>query len=94
MTKNNRKPIKEGGRTHWLDDVYAKDQDRVDLLYAIFNCQGWIRSDDRWVVVRLEPLQQPARRYAQEQLCRKLMGLGSRIPGGKWLRIEVGDSPL
>ena len=78
----------------WLDDMYAKDQDRVDLLYAIFNCQGWIRSDDRWVVVRLEPLQQPARRYAQEQLCRKLMGLGSRIPGGKWLRIEVGDSPL
>ena len=78
----------------WLDDEYAKDQDRVDLLYAIFNCQGWIRSDDRWVVVRLEPLQQPARRYAQEQLCRKLMGLGSKIPGGKWLRIEVGDSPL
>ena len=78
----------------WLDDMYAKDQDRVDLLYAIFNCQGWIRSDDRWVVVRLEPLQQPARRYAQEQLCRKLMGLGSKIPGGKWLRIEVGDSPM
>ena len=27
--------------------------DRVDLLYAILNCHGWIRSDDRWVVVRL-----------------------------------------
>jgi hypothetical protein len=39
----------------WLDDSYAKDSDRVDLLYAIFNCHGWVRSDERWVVVRLEP---------------------------------------
>ncbi|WPL17494.1 hypothetical protein Thiowin_02513 [Thiorhodovibrio winogradskyi] len=78
----------------WLEPVYAKDSDRVDLLYAILNCHGWIRSDGCWVVVRLEPLQQPARRAAQEQLCRKLTGLGARIPGGKWLRIEVGDAPL
>jgi hypothetical protein len=78
----------------WLEPLYAKDSDRVDLLYAILHCHGWIRSDARWVVVRLEPLQQPARRAAQEQLCRKLTGLGARIPGGKWLRIEVGDSPL
>jgi hypothetical protein len=78
----------------WLEASYAKDSDRVDLLYAILNCQGWIRSDGQWVVVRLEPLQQPARRAAQEQLCRKLTGLGAKIPGGKWLRIEVGDAPL
>jgi transposase len=78
----------------WLEPVYAKDSDRVDLLYAILNCHGWIRSDAGSVVVRLEPLQQPARRAAQEQLCRKLTGLGARIPGGKWLRIEVGDAPL
>ena len=78
----------------WLEDSYAKDSDRVDLLYAILHCHGWVRSDGQWVVVRLEPLQQPARRYAQEQLCRKLSGLGAKIPGGKWLRIEVGDSPL
>lgn len=78
----------------WLEDDYAKDSDRVDLLYAILHCHGWVRSDEQWVVVRLEPLQQPARRHAQEQLCRKLTGLGAKIPGGKWLRIEVGDSPL
>lgn len=77
-----------------LEDLYANDKDRVDLLYAIFNCHGWIRSDEHWVVVRMEPLQQPSRRYAQEQLCQKLMGLGARIPGGKWLRVEVGDSPM
>jgi hypothetical protein len=78
----------------WLEASYAKDSDRVDLLYAILNCHGWIRSDGHSVVVRLEPLQQPARRAAQEQLCRKLTGLGAKISGGKWLRIEVGDSPL
>jgi transposase len=78
----------------WLEDSYAKDSDRVDLLYAILHCHGWIRSDAQGVVVRLEPLQQPARRAAQEQLCRKLTGLGAKIPGGKWLRIEVGDAPL
>jgi hypothetical protein len=78
----------------WLHDSYAKDSDRVDLLYAIMNCHGWIRSDEQWVVVRLEPLQQPARRCAQEHLCRKLTGLGARIPGGKWLRVEVGETPI
>jgi len=78
----------------WLGEYYAKESDRVDLFYAILHSHGWIESDDRWVVVRLEPLQQPSRRYAQEQLCRKLSGLGAKIPGGKWLRIEVGDTPL
>jgi hypothetical protein len=78
----------------WLGEYYAKESDRVDLFYAILHSHGWIESDDQRVVVRLEPLQQPNRRYAQEQLCRKLTGLGAKIPGGKWLRIEVGDTPL
>ena len=77
-----------------LDDLFTNDKDRVDLLYAIFNCQGWIRSDDQWVVVRMEPLPKSSHRYAQEQLCRTLTGLSARIPGGKWLRMEVGDSPI
>ncbi|MCP4290125.1 MAG: hypothetical protein GY792_37925, partial [Gammaproteobacteria bacterium] len=78
----------------WLSEYYAKESDRVDLFYAILHSHGWIESDEQWVVVRLEPLQQPNRRYAQEQLCRKLTGLGAKIPGGKSLRIEVGDTPL
>jgi hypothetical protein len=78
----------------WLEASDAKDSDRADLLYAILHCHGWIRSDEHCVVVRLEPLQQLARRSAQVQLCRKLSGLGAKIPGGKWLHIEVGDSPL
>ena len=78
----------------WLGEYYAKESDRVDLFYAILHSHGWIETDDQWVAVRLEPLQQPNRRYAQEQLCRKLTGLGAKIPGGKSLRIEVGDTPL
>ncbi|EXI67831.1 MAG: hypothetical protein AW08_01772 [Candidatus Accumulibacter adjunctus] len=66
----------------------------MDLPYAIFHCHGRVRSDAREALVRLEPLQQPAHRHAQEQLCRKLDGLGARIPAGKWLRVEVGESPL
>lgn len=78
----------------WLGEYYPKESDRVDLFYAILHCHGWIESTDQWVVVRLEPLQQPSRRLAQELLCRKLSGLGAKIPGGKYLRIEVGYSPL
>jgi hypothetical protein len=78
----------------WLGEYYAKESDRVDLFYAILHSHGWIESNDQWVVVRLEPLQQPSRRHAQEQLCRKLTGLGAKIPGGKSMRIEVGNAPL
>jgi len=46
------------------------------------------------VTVRLEPLQQPSRRAAQEQFCRKLTGLKATTPTGKALVIEVGQSPL
>lgn len=80
--------------TDWLRLYYNQDNDLVDLLYAIVHCHGWVRSDADYVTVRLEPLQQPKRRQAQEQLCRKLTGLGARTPKGKWLVLEVGDSPL
>ena len=50
-------------------------------------------NEDR-VVVRLEPLQQPSRRKAQEQLCKKLNALNAYIPIGKILQIEVGQSPI
>ena len=50
-------------------------------------------NEDR-IVVRLEPLQQPSRRKAQEQLCKKLNALNAYIPIGKILQIEVGQSPI
>jgi len=64
------------------------------VFYAITNCHGWIRSDNKKVTVRLEPLQQPSRLAAQKQFCRKLSQLRVVTPAGKLLQLEVGDSPL
>lgn len=77
----------------WLRDYYNCENDLVDLFYAITECHGWIKSTTDEVIVRLEPLQQPKRRLAQEQLCRKLTGLYAKIPNGKRLIIEVGHPP-
>jgi hypothetical protein len=78
----------------WLLPFYENKNEYVDLFYAITNCQGWIKSEKHKVTVRLEPLEQPSRRAAQEQLCRKLSALEALTPAGKSLAIEVGDSPL
>ncbi len=78
----------------WLRESYESENDLVDLFYAITHCHGWIRSTAVEVTVRLEPLQQPRRRAAQEYLCRKLTSLGALTPMGKRLVVEVGDSPL
>ena len=78
----------------WLQAYYDRENDVVDLFYAITHCHGWVRNTAEAVTVRLEPLQQPKRRAAQEQLCRKLTALGAQLPLGKRLVIEVGESPL
>jgi len=80
--------------TDWLLCHYPNENEYVDLFYAITQCHGWIKSEADRVVVRLEPLQQPSRRKAQEQLCKKLNALNAYIPNGKILRIEVGPSPI
>ena len=78
----------------WLRSFYSQDNEVVDLFYAIADCHGWIKSTKTEVIVRLEPLQQHSRRMAQEQLCRKLSSMGAQLPNGKWLKIEVGESPI
>lgn len=78
----------------WLRPMYENKNEYVDLFYAITNCHGWIQSKSDQVTVRLEPLEQHARRAAQVQFCRKLTSLKARTPTGKLLRIEVGKSPL
>ncbi|MCP4370826.1 MAG: helix-turn-helix domain-containing protein [Deltaproteobacteria bacterium] len=80
--------------TDWLLCHYPNEDEYVDLFYAITKCHGWIKSEADRVVVRLEPLQQPSRRKAQEQLCKKLNALSAYIPIGKILQIEVGQSPI
>lgn len=78
----------------WLFPFYENKNEYVDLFYAITNCQGWVKSEKHKVTVRLEPLEQPSRRSAQEQFCRKLTSLGALTPAGKSLVVEVGNSPL
>lgn len=78
----------------WLKPIYGNKNEYVDLFYAITKCHGWIQSEPDKVTVRLEPLEQPARRAAQVQFCKKLTALKARTPTGKLLRIEVGKSPL
>jgi hypothetical protein len=78
----------------WLLPFYDNKNEYIDLFYAITYCQGWIKSGKHTVTVRLEPLQQPSRRAAQEQFCRKLTDLKALTPTGKSLVIEVGLSPL
>jgi hypothetical protein len=78
----------------WLLPFYEKKNEYVDLFYAISNCHGWVKSEKHTVTVRLEPLEQPSRRAAQEQLCRKLTSLGAITPAGKSLVVEVGNCPL
>ncbi len=86
---NSRKDM-----TDWLLCHYPNENEYVDLFYAITECHGWIKSEADRVVVRLEPLQQPSRRKAQEQLCRQLNTLKAYIPNGKILQIEVGPAPI
>ena len=86
---NSRKQVIE-----WLRPYYTNKNEIVDLFYAITQCQGWIKTTRTSVTVRIEPLQQVSRRAAQEQLCRKLTSLGVQTPTGKFMIIEVGDSPI
>ncbi len=85
---NSRKDMVDLLRPYW-----NQENEIVDLFYAITKCQGWIRSNKEEVRVRLEPLEQPRRRFAQEQLCRKLTYLATRLPMGKLLVMEVGEDP-
>ena len=80
--------------TDWLFCHYPHENEYVDLFYAITQSHGWIKSEADRVVVRLEPLQQPSRRKAQEQFCKRLNALKAYLPTGKILQIEVGPSPI
>lgn len=86
---NSRKQVIE-----WLQPYYPNKNEIVDLFYAITQCQGWVKTTHTNVTVRIEPLQQASRRAAQEQLCRKLTSLRAQTPTGKFMIMEVGDSPI
>ncbi len=68
----------------WLQPHFDEENELVDLFYAITNGHGWIKSTRAVVTVRLEPLQQPRRRLAQEQLRRKQTLAHALLAGSGW----------
>lgn len=80
--------------TGWLYCHYPHENEYVDLFYAITQCHGWVKSERHKVLVRLEPLEQPGRRKAQEQFCKQLSAQKAMLPNGKLLQIEVGGAPI
>lgn len=77
-----------------LIPYYTNKNEIVDLFYAITHCHGWIKTTATRVTVRVEPLQQASRRAAQEQLCKKLTAMCIQTPTGKFMEIEVGNTPI
>ena len=65
-------------------------RDLLPVLDAVTNSHGWIRSTDDTVEVLLEPLDTPAYKNAQFQLCRKLTGMNIKLRNGKRLIYGVG----
>jgi len=80
--------------TDWMYCHYPHENEYVDLFYAITQLHGWIKSEQHKVLVRLEPLEQPSRRKAQEQFCKQLSAQKAMLPNGKLLQIEVGNAPI
>lgn len=81
----------------WMVNIllpYYKENEIVDLFYAISECHGWVKVTDEKIIFRLEPLPQPKRRFVQDFLCKKLTSLGARVLNGKRMIFEVGNSPL
>ena len=72
-----------------LTQLYPYKNDVVDLFYAIINCHGSVKINEKEIRVILEPLQQPTRRAAQIDFCRKLTDLGVKTPGKKSMIIQV-----
>lgn len=70
------------------------DRDLLPVLDAITSSRGWIKSSKDIFMVRLEPLEVPRFRDAQIQLCRYLNNQEIKLPNGKLLQYDVGNSPF
>lgn len=74
-----------------LQPIFNCKNEVVDLFYAIADCHGKVKSTKKEIIVKLEPLQQPKRRAAQEQFCNKLTKLFVKTPNGKLIIVKVED---
>jgi transposase len=88
MVWNARRTLIDMLRQHYHDE-----RDLVNLLDHISRCHGWIKTTSEAVHVRLEPMDLPRYRAAQEELCKVLTNLAARLPNGKAFIFSVGNEP-
>ncbi len=89
MVWNARRTLIDMLRQHYHDE-----RDLVNLLDHISHCHGWIKTTAEAIHVRLEAMDLPRYRVAQEAFCHSLNNLAARLPNGKVFIFSVGSEPI
>ncbi len=89
MVWNARRTLIDMLRQHYHDE-----RDLVNLLDHISHCHGWIKTTAEAIHVRLEAMDLPRYRVAQEAFCHSLNNLAARLPNGKVFIFSVGGEPI
>jgi len=78
-----------------FEQILPNPRDLIPVLEAITTGRGWIKSTEREVIIRLEPLEIPRFRATQERLCQVLTDKQARLGNcNKILILETGLNPL
>jgi hypothetical protein len=71
-------------------EYLPNERDLLPVLEAIIKCRGKVRSTKSSLIVKLEPLERPQFRHAQEQLCRHINQMNVQLHNDKTLMFDVG----
>ncbi|MFO7935241.1 MAG: hypothetical protein R6U78_14325, partial [Bacteroidales bacterium] len=71
-------------------EYLPNERDLLPVLEAITKCRGKVRSTKSSLIVKLEPLERPQFRHAQEQLCRHINQMSVKLHNDKTLMFDVG----
>ncbi|MBS3742584.1 MAG: helix-turn-helix domain-containing protein [Candidatus Cloacimonetes bacterium] len=82
---NSRKKL-----TKLFKQYLPNERDLLPVLDAITRSSGKIKITENLLIVKLEPLERPQFRHAQEQLCRRLNDMDIKLHNEKILKFDVG----
>jgi len=71
-------------------EYLPNERDLLPVLEAITKSKGKVKSTQDLIIVKLEPLERPQFRHAQEQLCRHLNQMNVKMHNSKTLMFDVG----
>jgi len=71
-------------------EYLPNERDLLPVLEAITKSKGKVKSTQDSIIVKLEPLERPQFRHAQEQLCRHLNQMDVKLHNSKTLMFDVG----